>query len=206
MAASLYGGGRTFALAGLLLFALAVMVFHWDAPVQAFFSAHHQQAWSRLWAQAAYYAGLGGAQGGLMAAVAFVAWRLGRRVLAVNALGGVAAVVASGAAVQVVKHLAGRPRPRLDLPAWEYFGPSLSSDLHSFPSGHAATSFALAGLLAACYPRLAAPCHLAAIFISLGRVVGGSHYLSDVVGGALLGLLVGWPLAASLRRWQEEAT
>lgn len=199
-----FSGGRAAALAALLLATLLVLALGWDRPVHAFFAAHHQETWSLLWSQAAYYAGLGGVQGGLMAVIAFAAWRLGRRDPALNALGGVGALIAAGAAVQVFKHLVGRPRPRLDLPAWEYFGPTLSSDLHSFPSGHATTSFALAALLAACYPRLAAPLYLAASLISVGRVAGGSHFLSDVLGGALLGLLLGWPLAASLRRWREE--
>ncbi|MFH1059482.1 MAG: phosphatase PAP2 family protein [Pseudomonadota bacterium] len=200
----MFDRGRVLALVGLAAAVGLVLALGWDGPVHLFFAAHHQEAWSRAWSQAAYYAGLGGLQGGLLAAIAFVAWRAGRRPLAVNALGGVGAVIAAGAGVQVLKHLVGRPRPRLALPAWEYFGPTLSSDLHSFPSGHAATSFAVAGLIAAQYPRLAAPLYGLAGAISLGRVASGSHYLSDVLGGALLGLLVAWPLAASLRRWLEE--
>lgn len=202
--ASSFSGGRALALAALLLGTLLVLALHWDQPVHVFFMAHHEAAWSRLLAKAAYYAGLGGVQGGVMAVIAFAAWRAGRRGLALNAIGAIGSLVAAGAAVQVLKHLAGRPRPRMDLPAWEYFGPTLSSDLHSFPSGHAATSFALAGLIAARYPRLALPLYLAAALVCLGRVAGGSHYLSDVLGGALLGLMLGWPLAASLGRWQEK--
>jgi membrane-associated phospholipid phosphatase len=97
--------------------------------------------------------------------------------------------------VQVCKHLAGRPRPRLALPPGEYFGPTFQSDLLSFPSGHATTSFAVAAALSVWYPRSAWVFYLLAALISLGRVVGDSHYLSDVMAGALLGLAVGWPLA-----------
>ncbi len=195
---------RGLALAGLAVGMFAALAWHWDDPVHQFFVARADQAWSEWLAKAAHYAGLGGVQGGAMALLALAAWRLGRRGLLVDGMGGLGAVLGAGACVQIIKHLVGRPRPRMSLPAWEFFGPSLSSDLHSFPSGHAATSFALAALLCAFHPRLAWACYPAAALISLGRVAGGSHYLSDTLGGALLGLAVGWPLAASLRRWREE--
>lgn len=195
---------RGLSLAGLAAGMLAVLAWHWDDPVHQFFVILAGEAWSVWLARAAYYAGLGGVQAGAMALLTLVAWRLGRRGLLVDGMGGLGAILGAGICVQIVKHLVGRPRPRMSLPAWEFFGPTLSSDLHSFPSGHATTSFALAALLSAFHPRLAWVLYPAAVLICLGRVAGGSHYLSDTLGGALLGLLVGWPLAASLRRWREE--
>jgi membrane-associated phospholipid phosphatase len=118
---------------------------------------------------------------------------------------GLGALLGSGAAVQLIKHLVGRPRPRLDLPVWEYFGPTLQSDLLSFPSGHSATSFALASLLSVRHPLMAWPAYLLAGAISAGRVLSNSHHFSDVLGGALVGLAVGWPLSKLLAGSGQES-
>jgi undecaprenyl-diphosphatase len=84
-------------------------------------------------------------------------------------------------------------------PAFRYAEPKALVHVphdHSFPSGHAATSFACATTLALAFPRLAAPLYLLAAAIAYSRVYVGVHYPLDVLGGAVLGIAV----AIALRR------
>jgi undecaprenyl-diphosphatase len=71
------------------------------------------------------------------------------------------------------------------------------TDPHSFPSGHAARMAMLLLVCAAWGPGwlawLLAPW---APLVALARVAMGVHYLSDVVGGALLGVAAGLLLIA----------
>ncbi len=65
------------------------------------------------------------------------------------------------------------------------------SHLGSMPSLHAANAFALAVVLSRAVPRLAPILYGFATLIALSRVVGGVHWPSDVVAGALFGSAVG---------------
>jgi undecaprenyl-diphosphatase len=58
----------------------------------------------------------------------------------------------------------------------------------SFPSGHAATSFACAATLAWLTPLSPIALYTLAALIAFSRVYVGVHYPLDVIGGAALGL------------------
>lgn len=60
----------------------------------------------------------------------------------------------------------------------------------SFPSNHALSGFALARILTWYHPTAHLWAWLVAGLVAYSRVYVGVHYPSDVVGGALLGLLV----------------
>lgn len=61
----------------------------------------------------------------------------------------------------------------------------------AFPSGHASSAFACAAVLAWASPRLRVPALVLAAAIAWSRVYVGVHWPLDVLGGALLGVLVG---------------
>lgn len=66
-----------------------------------------------------------------------------------------------------------------------------NTDPHSFPSGHAARAVLVAALVSAWGPLwLAVLLVIWAPLVGLARVAMGVHYLSDVVGGGLLGLFM----------------
>jgi membrane-associated phospholipid phosphatase len=74
----------------------------------------------------------------------------------------------------------------------------------SFPSGHAATAFAAATVVAILAPRLRVPAHVLAALVAFSRVYLGVHFLSDVLAGAVLGIGVGLLVSAvgpGLARW-----
>jgi undecaprenyl-diphosphatase len=66
------------------------------------------------------------------------------------------------------------------------------TDPHSFPSGHAARSFALAVMaLGWCPLWLGLLLIFWAPLVCIARVLMGVHYLSDVIVGALIGIIWG---------------
>jgi membrane-associated phospholipid phosphatase len=89
--------------------------------------------------------------------------------------------------VLAVKFLVKRKRPE-----GEWGGIYRNTDPHSFPSGHAARAFLLAVVgTALAPPWLAAVLWVWAPLVALARVAMGVHYLSDIVAGAILGIIVG---------------
>jgi undecaprenyl-diphosphatase len=111
---------------------------------------------------------------------------------------GLAAVSAN-----ILKHAIGRPRPKFMHAGNFEFSPAGGSGWDSFPSGHAAAAFAVATVLATKFPRARWPILALAVAIAASRVIRGSHYLTDVAGGAALGCVMGVILAHPWREWRS---
>lgn len=97
-----------------------------------------------------------------------------------------------------LKHVAGRVRPSLADQALSALV-AVPADA-SFPSGHATSAFAAAGVVAALHPRLRVAALTLAGLIGLSRVYLGVHYPSDVIAGALLGLVIAAVVVGLARR------
>jgi hypothetical protein len=66
------------------------------------------------------------------------------------------------------------------------------SDHLSFPSGHTSNAFSWATVAARHYgPKVGVPAYIVATLVGVGRMEKNVHYLSDVIAGATLGVLVG---------------
>jgi undecaprenyl-diphosphatase len=110
----------------------------------------------------------------------------------------VSVAIASSTANVLVKGLARRNRPDLDIPVVRLKIPAPRSS--SFPSGHSASAAAFATGVALEMPSLALPIGALAAAVGTSRVVNGVHYPSDVLAGFAIGTAAGvltvrwWPL------------
>lgn len=183
---------RTFVVLALLALTAGCIAWGWDPRVQAQAQVWERTTWGRVWGATAYWVGHGGVQVAVMLSLAAWAHFRQRPPTRRLALVSLAAFAASGLAALAIKFMAGRARPALADAIWNPMHLSLAGRMDSFPSGHVTTSFALAAVWAGRYPKAAPFCYGGAILVAMGRVVGGSHFPSDVAAGAALGLLVGW--------------
>jgi len=104
-----------------------------------------------------------------------------------------AIVLFAGIAVLAILVLAIKFTVRRRRPEGEWGGIYRNTDPHSFPSGHAARAFLIAVLALGFGPAwLAILLWVWAPLVSLARVSMGVHYASDILAGAILGILVGW--------------
>ena len=99
-----------------------------------------------------------------------------------------ATIIARYGVAEIIRFFYHRQRPFItfDTPAL------FTESSWSFPSGHAAFFFALAAALYLYNKKWGAWFFLAAIFISISRVIAGVHYPSDILGGALVGIAVAY--------------
>jgi undecaprenyl-diphosphatase len=117
----------------------------------------------------------------LIAVLASLYWRRPAIVLYVTL-----ADLLAGVFSALLRYAIGRERPPLRFPEPHPLVHVPGNP--SFPSGHAATSFACAATLAWLTPLSPVALYALAGLIAFSRVYVGVHYPLDVIGGAALGL------------------
>lgn len=96
-------------------------------------------------------------------------------------------ILLAALAQDVLKDFFERPRPVVADPSTLLVEMPTS---FSFPSGHTVLAFCAAGILYSVLPRVAPFVLVLACLIGFSRLYLGVHYISDVVGGALIGLAI----------------
>ena len=129
-----------------------------------------------------------------------------------------AAIAVAGLSAQMMKVGVGRERPGKDVFPLHFTGPGggiFNDKYGSFPSGHTASAFAIAAVLAATYPRARLGFLAIAAGCGLARVAQGRHFPSDAYVGALVGIGSAMLLlhheeaiwrCITERRWKRRAT
>lgn len=91
---------------------------------------------------------------------------------------------------EIIRFFYARPRPFMVLDGVRQLIFHESS--RSFPSGHAAFSFAVAMAVYYYYPKTSILFFLAAFAMGAGRVSAGVHWPSDILAGAVVGIFSAW--------------
>lgn len=106
-------------------------------------------------------------------------------------------VAASGLLATTLKRVIGRARPKHfdDQGILSFDSFATDASFASFPSGHATTCGALAGIVALVFPALRVPAILIGMALASTRVFVGAHYPSDVIAGFAFGLWFAWLVA-----------
>lgn len=121
------------------------------------------------------------------AGAALLLWGGSERFVAIGSAG--LAVLSGIVMFLILKRVSHRKRPcEIEPHCWSSV---LPPDQFSFPSGHSITAFAIAICLGTFYPMLLAGLVLMAVSIAVSRIVLGMHFLSDVIAGSAIGVLLG---------------
>ncbi len=99
----------------------------------------------------------------------------------------------AGTFVLAIKSVLGRARPYTGLPPNHFKPFGFASDYHSFPSGHAASAFAVAAVIADQTDEVSVDvlAYSLSTLVALARVHEAKHWASDVFIGAALGYFIG---------------
>ncbi|MBI2543603.1 MAG: phosphatase PAP2 family protein [Candidatus Aenigmarchaeota archaeon] len=99
-------------------------------------------------------------------------------------------IIISLVAVTLIKFSVDRPRPFEVYDDVRVLADADNSP--SFPSNHVQTSFLVGTIVGRFHPYIGIFIYFLSAVVALGRVYTGVHYPTDVIAGALIGILIGW--------------
>jgi membrane-associated phospholipid phosphatase len=108
-----------------------------------------------------------------------------------NSLYVLATLAASGIAINLMKFILGRQRPKA-LFENDFYGMipfNLDHAMSSFPSGHSQTIWAVVTPLMILFPRFSPICIFLGLLIAFSRVALTVHFLSDAIAGAFVAIV-----------------
>ena len=97
-------------------------------------------------------------------------------------------IVARLGVTEIIRFFYHRPRPFL---AYQLY-PLISESGWSFPSGHSTFFFAMATAIYLYNKKWGIGFFIAALLMNISRIVAGVHYLSDILGGMIIGILTAY--------------
>lgn len=100
----------------------------------------------------------------------------------------VSVVIARLGITEIIRFFYHRPRPFMVFPIQHL----LTDNEWSFPSGHSTFFFAMATAIYLYNKRWGMWFFIVAILINVSRVIAGVHYPSDILGGAIIGVIIGY--------------
>jgi membrane-associated phospholipid phosphatase len=171
--------------AGTLLFVFDENIDNWSQERRNPSSEDVAQLGSAL--------GNGGCLAALMATLYITGEIFDNRGLRKTALLSLESWLTSGVVVLGMKAVTGRARPYTDEGPYSFLPLTFRSDHHSFPSGHAASAFAVAAVIADQSDCLAVDILTFSLstFVALSRIHERKHWASDAFIGAAIGYFIG---------------
>lgn len=118
-----------------------------------------------------------------------------------------AMIIARLGITEIIRFFYHRPRPFLVETAHKLIsnGDLFYSDTEwSFPSGHSAFFFAMATAIYFYNKRWGICFFIAAILMNLNRIIAGVHYPSDILGGAIVGIVTGYLIVRLAEKWKPK--
>lgn len=133
--------------------------------------------------------------------LAMIIWRDGKKGIAIAIVTIIGLALADSICADILKKLFSRPRPCHTFPDLRTI--MGCGGKYGFPSNHASNSVVVAFILTSFYKKLIPYFWTLATLVCISRMYLGKHYPSDLLGGALLGIGLGFALVYLVRKFYK---